>query len=327
METYFGGIDVSSEYFDVFLLNEKTPSPMRFDNNKSGFRHCLQWLKRVGVNKLTIAFEPTGRYGDALAETLYRSGFALLQVQPFQFRKFAESLDMRCKSDAKDCIALAQYAKERADQLREWHPKSVLQHELRDMKVLIQSLTKRKVALKLQLQCGLRSSWVKKQIQIELSDCEEKLDAALDRALTLIDSDPILANDMRLITSIVGIGDKTALTLLILIPFREFSSSRAVACFLGLTKAKYESGSSIHRREGISKRGSTLIRGELFMPARTARKHNPEIAEFAKRMEAKGKHDWTIQMAVIRKLVTTCWSLIHHDRLWEPNYINPHYVK
>ncbi len=277
------------------------------------------------IGQLTIAMEPTGRYGELVAECFYREGYRVVQAQPFMFHRYAESLDMRGKSDFKDCLSLAQYAKERGEKLRAWMPKTMLEWELRDTQVLIRSLTKRSVILQTQIQCGLRSTWVKERLQHELGECQKRLDEAMDRATDLIKGDEVLSRDFGLLMTICGIGERSAVLLLTLIDFREFKSSRALACFLGLSKRTYESGDSVRGRERISKRGNGYIRAALFMPARVARIHNPAIAEFSERLEGKGKHDWAIQMAVIRKLVTTAWSMIVNEMEWSPTYINPHF--
>ncbi len=322
------GTDISARWFDVCLLIGEQELHRRFENSRAGLRQCILWFESLGITDLTnvrMVLEPTGRYGELVAEYFYRLKVAVRQVQPFMFHRYAESLDMRGKSDYKDCASLSQYCKERWNKLRNWKPKTELEWELRDTQLLIRSLTKRTVTLSCQLQCRLRSKWVEERLREELKRCEGELDAAINRAIELMQTDPILTNDLELLMTICGIAAKSAVLLLTLIDFRQFKTSRALACFLGLTKRKYESGESIRGKERISKRGSGYIRAALFMPARCARIHNPAIADFAARMESKGKHDWAIQMAVVRKLVTTAWAVITKQLDWDPNYSNPHY--
>lgn len=324
MEKNFAGSDISAAYFDICLLNYDQVLRERFENNSKGIGHCIRWLKKSGSQGMTIALEPTGRYGDLLAERLYKANFRVVFVQPFQFRRYAESVDIRGKSDWKDAYALALYAKERGDKLRDWKPKSEIERELRDMQVLIRGLTKQSARLQSQLKCGLRSKWVKEKLENALEHCQDELEEALDRAAELIQEDDQTGKEFEHLESICGIGVKSTVLLLTLVPFKKFKNSRALVCFLGLSKRKHQSGDSIQGREGISKRGNGYVRAALFMPARAARIHNPAIAEFAKRLESKGKHDWTIQMAVIRKLVTMAWALIHNDAEWDSEYVNPH---
>jgi|688.fasta_scaffold380608_1 transposase len=316
------GADIAERKFDICVLLKEKKLLGSFDNNQKGFASCFQWLQNAGVKHMQLVIEPTGRYGERLAEYFHKKGNKVLLAQPLKFSRYAESIDFRIKSDAKDRIALAQYSLERGDQLQQWLPKTQLELELRDMALLVRSLTKRSVVLQNQLKCGLRSEFVKEKLQSELESVDENLTEALKRCKSLIAQHQVLAQDVELIMTIPGLAEKSAILLVTLIDFRSFKSSRSLACFLGLSGRKHESGHSVKGKERISKRGSKVIRGALFMPARTARVHNPQIREFSQRLENKSKHDWAIQMAVIRKLVTMAWAVVTSSTEYDPNYKN-----
>lgn len=323
MIVHHAGADVSARWFDLCVLCDDKPIHRRFDNSNQGLQQCVQWLSSMKIQTLEIVLEPTGRYGEAVAEFFYRRKYRVRLVQPFKASRFAESLDMRGKSDFKDAYSLAVYSKERGNQLREWMPKTQLECELRDMQLLLRSLTKRKVTLECQLKCRLRSQFVQREMCSELESVCAKLELALDRAEELILADETLASDYALLLTIPGIGRKTAALLLTAVDFRAFRTSRELACFLGLTKKKNESGSTIRGHEGISKRGNKWIRGGMFMPARVARMHNPHLKEFSDRLVAAGKHDWVVQMAVIRKLITTAWAVVVKQQPYSAVHLNP----
>lgn len=304
------GVDISARWFDICVLVDEQPTHRRFENSSLGMSECVRWIESMNVDRLEIALEPTGRYGEAIAEYFYRRKHRVVQVNTLKFSRFAESLDIRGKSDHKDALALAIYSKERGRSVADWLPKTEVQSELRDMQVLLRSLTKRKVVLENQLKCKLRSTFVEQQLRTELPHVEQLLDECVTRCESLIKAENQLARDYELLLSIPGIGRKSAVLLLTVIDFRAFPTSRALACFLGLTKRKSQSGETIRGHEGISKRGNKWVRAELFMPARAARQFNPTIRAFAERLSSKGKHDWVIQAAVIRKLVTMAWAVI-----------------
>jgi transposase len=320
----YAGTDISSRWFDICVLINDQSIHKQFENSRSGIGSCIKWLESLGIKELDVALEPTGRYGELVAEYFYRRKYRVLQVHPYMFSRYAQSLDMRGKSDFKDTAALAQYCKERGEKLQEWRPKTDVEWELRDMQLLIRGLTKRMVTLQCQLSCLLRSRYVAEELQSDLERCEGQMEKAIARAQDIIKSHPLLARDFELIMSIPGIAEKSAVLLLTLIDFRKFKSSRALSCFLGLTKRRYQSGSTIRGHEGISKRGSKIVRGALFMPARAARLHNEHLRNFSERMLAKGKHDWAIQMAVIRRLVTTAWALVVRQVPFDRSYVNQH---
>lgn len=318
------GADIGEQMFDICVFHNNRVLKGKFKNNQLGFRECHAWLRDQHVSQLQIVIEPTGRYGELLAESFHKKEHKVLLAQPYKFSRYAESIDMRTKSDGKDSFSLAQYSAERGSKLRQWFPPTELELELRDMALLVRSLTKRSVVLQNQLQCGLRSNHVREVLEAELKRVETDLDDALKICRDLIQQHSVKRQDMELILTIPGLGEKSAILLVTQIDFRQFKSSRHLACFLGLTTKKHESGTSVKGKERISKRGNKMIRGALFMPARTARVHNPQIAEFAQRLQDKKKHDWVIQMAVIRKLVTMAWAVVTRGEEYDSCYSNPH---
>lgn len=319
------GLDVSEPWFDICVIKQEQYLSHRFNRTRNGLRNCMRWLQENGLGLLDLVMEPTGRLHELIAEAFYAKGHNVYLAQPLKFRRFAESLELRTKSDFKDAINLSIYSKERSKTLDPWVPKTDLQWELRDMQLLIRSLCKRSAALQNQLQCGIRSPYVKERLEAELEQIEDKRKEALSRAAKLLSLDPVLSSDFQLLQTIPGIGAQSAALLLTLIDFRSFQSGRALTCFLGLTKRKHDSGTSVHRQDKISKRGSTHVRSALFMPARTARIHNPRLAGFSEGLASRGKHDLKIQIAVIRKLVATCWAVITTGVPWSAEYVSPHY--
>jgi transposase len=318
------GCDVAARSFDICVLFKNQVLRNHFENSREGLEECIKWLNSFDIKRLQLVLEPTGRYSDLIAQYFRMRRSRVLLAQPLMFRRYAESLDMRGKTDKKDAFALAKYSQERGETLHQWVPKTQIEAELRDMRVLIRGLTKRSSAIQSQLQCGLKSHYVKDKLEKELATIEKELDEAIDRSKFLIDQDPVLKQDLILVMTIKGIGIKSGVLLVTLIDFRSFRSSRALACFLGLTKKPYESGESVKGKERTSKRGSKLLRGALFMPARSARRSNPLIAEFAGRLVQKKKHDWAIQIAVIRKLVVTAWAIVTSGMPYDPGFKNPH---
>ena len=324
MKIAYVGIDIAARWFDVCTLLDGNEHRSQFENCFAGFERCIRWLESLEAERIEVALEPTGRYGECLADFLYKNNCHVREVQPFKFRQYAESLDIRTKSDFKDAYALALYCKERGAQIRGWQPKDPLDFELRDMQMLIRSLTKRSITLQLQKKCGLRSAYVIQRIEEELARCKAELAEVLERAGQLIVQHPILSKDLTLLETIQGIGRKSAVLLVTMIDFRRFKTSRALACFLWLTQRKHESGTSIRGKESISKRGNTHIRSSLFMPALSARSSNVFLNEFAERLTHKGKHHLSVQTAVVRKLVTMAWAVVVRQAPFDPQHKNPH---
>ncbi|MGE4399437.1 MAG: transposase [Campylobacterales bacterium] len=76
-------------------------------------------------------------------------------------------------------------------------------------------------------------------------------------------------------------------------------------------------GSSVKSRPKISKAGSKLYRGSLFMSAMVAIRHNQHMKQFFERLKANGKHTTSAQTAVMRKLVVIAHSLYKNNEKYD----------
>jgi transposase len=321
------GIDVAKAWIDVCVLVEERTHERRFDRSAIGLKQSLKWLLSLQrVDSYNIAFEPTGRYSETVAEFFYaQPKFKVYQVNTVKFEKFRASLDCRVSTDRVNAWALAVYANERAQKperygLRQYEPLTESQSSLRDVGVRIRSLYKRKSMLVNQLECGLTDKRILADIAAELESIETSIESTLQYALTIIGADPQLKEDVERLESILGIGAKTAATLVSLVEFRRFKSSRSLTIFLGLTTKLKESGSSIRGKERITKAGNKHVRAALYFPAMTAMQHNPQLREFADGLKARGKLHPVIRTAVTRKLVVLAWTLINKGTTYDATY-------
>jgi transposase len=318
------GNDFSKDKFNVSVLHAGKRMDHEFANSLSGTVQLIEWLKQTGAKRFEMAFEPTGRYHESVCEYLWGQGFRLFQINPEVMSKYAASLDTRTKSDSQDAYALAKFVQERSEDLDEWGPKTDGQKEMRDVQLRMRSLVKRTTALQNQLQCGLTSRLIKADIEDELCRLEEKKKQMLEYATTLINHDPQMRKDCELLDSIIGIGWQSAVFLICLVDFRKFDTSRKLACFLGLTIKKRESGSSVKGKERISKKGRTELRSGLFCPVWASVIHNPILRTHYERLVGSGKPKRVAEVACLRKLVAIAWSIIKNQRPFDVDYMNQH---
>ncbi|MFN8655539.1 MAG: IS110 family transposase [Candidatus Obscuribacterales bacterium] len=309
------GVDIAKDWFDACILIENSRYVKKFANSAAGFARFRDWVHSFECDRYNLVFEPTGRYGEALVTFILElPKIRVVRADIRRFRRFAQSLQPDLKSDYSDAFALAMFAKERSANCPEHRLPSPIQLELRDIQMCLRSLEKRSVAVQNQLKCGLRSDAVRHVLSAEAERINAEYDEIFALACSRIDADLALREDKRLLLSIPGIGEKTAIILLSLIDFRKFPTSRSLAKFLGLTPRKWESGSSIKARGSISKAGNKYVRNALLFPAMAAMQHNAVLRPFCERLTSAGKPGALVRTAVIRKLVTIAWSLIHNRR-------------
>ena len=70
------------------------------------------------------------------------------------------------------------------------------------------------------------------------------------------------------------------------------------------------------------KTGNANLRKALFMPALVAKKHNPIIDTFCKRLEDRGKQPKVIVGAAMRKLLHISYGVLKSGKAFDPNYLN-----
>jgi len=135
------------------------------------------------------------------------------------------------------------------------------------------------------------------------------------------DDHPDLKRKRDLLTSIPGIGETTAGSLLGEIPHLDrFESAKAVAAYAGLSPRHRRSGTSIHGRPRLCKTGNSRLRKALYMPAIVALRFNPVLKIFAERLSAAGKHKRLIIGAVMRKLLVLAYGILRSGVAFDANY-------
>ena len=140
-----------------------------------------------------------------------------------------------------------------------------------------------------------------------------------------IDQYPDLKRQRDLLTSIPGIGDLTAGKLLA--EFRgitNFRNARQLVAFAGLNPRHHTSGSSIHKTTHISKRGHPALRAALYLPAVVAKQHNPILAAFAERLQARGVCGKALIVALMRKLLHLAFGVLKSGRPFDPDFVPLH---
>ena len=320
------GMDFSKPWFDVCVVIEDREHERKFKNSPKGCLECFEWLESFDAARFNVVFEPTARYSDLVVEFLFKQRkFSLFQAQPKKFSDYKKSLDFRTKTDSVDAWALSVYALERAERigkggLQRYEPKTPLQRELRDIRLRLRSLYKRRGALLCQKECGLYSERIANDIQAELAYIEANINAVLDIAKEVIAEDAQMSRDVELLDSIVGIGWKTALALVCIVDFRKFKSADDLVCFLGLSNRRRRSGISIKGKDRISKAGDKTVRAALYWPAMSAINANPPLRAFALKLQARGKIHPVVRTAVARKLVAIAWSVIKNQKPFDPEY-------
>lgn len=135
-----------------------------------------------------------------------------------------------------------------------------------------------------------------------------------------IDNHPGLKKQQELLSSIPGVGDSTANTLLaFLSPLERFHSVKQVVAYAGLNPSIRQSGQWAGKTP-IAKAGNVLLRKALYLPAVVAKQHNPVIAAFCDRLMLNGKRPMQVVVAAMRKLLHLAFGVLNSGKPFDPEF-------
>lgn len=324
----FIGIDISKDKFDAsFLKNAERLKfkDKKFENNPKGALKLLEWINNtVGTEPqyIYITLEPTGVYHEMLAYFLYDKGFLVNVVNSARIPAFADSKGIVHKTDKSDSRLLARFG---ADNSQErWQPEPL---EIRQLKAKVSRLD----ALKEDLQRE-KNRLEQAQIghlpdEVVVSICE--IIQALEQAIVKLEKDiddhidrhPDLKKDRALLRTIPGVGPVLSTKMMLLYRGHSFKKAADMAAFVGLIPRKRESGKYVGKIM-LSKRGSAKLRAALYMPAVSAKTHNPDIKALCQRLIAKGKTNMQAIGAAMRRLVHICFGVLKHQSVYQSQTVN-----
>jgi transposase len=319
------GIDVAKDKLDVQLLrsldkNAKT-SYKQFDNSPAGFAKLVRWVAQTLTQlacppgqQLTphYCMESTGSYSQALAQFLAEKGHLVSVANPYLVRRYGEGCGMLNKNDKADARVLAHYC--RAETPEPWllsRPEArVLLALVRRLQGVQQHLQQE--ANRLQ-EPGLVKpviASIKKSIRF-LEKESASLQEEIRRHIDSDDGPDGLKKSRELLMSIPGVGETLATSLLAELPdVTTFKSADSVAAYAGLSPKEHKSGKSVDRPTRISGKGNARLRRALFMPALSACRHNPLLADLYKRLIDRGLSRKAAVCAVMRKLLMYAYGVL-----------------
>lgn len=314
-KSFHAGIDVGAE--ELILLvrqNGTSHKSQKFTNTPADRARLVK--KMVGMPGIIVCLEATGVYHFDLSIALYDAGVALMVVNPKSSHNFAKVLMKNSKTDAVDADTLAQYA-ERMDFVA-WTRPSDEQIGLRSFARRIDALTRQKAASKNHFHALNASQATPKSIlrdvKLAISQLEKRIEHLSEDALTLIEQHADLKRVFQLLIGIKGIAQTSAIALmgeLLLLP--PGLSHREWVKFAGLDPRAFDSGKSVHKQARLSKAGNRHIRSALYMPALSAKQHDPYVKAYFQHLVDNGKKPLQALCAVMRKLLHAIHGMLKHD--------------
>jgi transposase len=310
------GVDISARWFDVADGAEVR----RFPNTPVGITACLRWLAGLG-GPVRVGMEATGSYHLRLATALHAAGHTVFVCNPLSLARYAEAVLARTKTDAADARRIARFCE--AHDPAPWSPASPAQQRLHTLVSTRQTLLRQIQQLRNRQHAAdyAACAALVAELQAPVLEALAAQIARIDRELVaLATAEQELGPQLRLLTSIPGLGLTTAATLLASLPIERLTGPRQVAAYVGLCPQERSSGSSIRGRARTGPLGPAHLRKALYMPALVAMRANPTLRAFADRLRAAGKRPKVIVVAVMRKRLLLAWVILRSGQPYSPAY-------
>lgn len=317
--TQWIGIDVSKQELVVCVMNaQRQVHHATFTNDKPGFRSLGNYLKKRGASGSAVCLEATGNYGEDLATDLHTRGYAVSVVNPLRIKRYAQSQLRRNKTDKLDAEIIADFCRTQEPPL--WTPPDPSWLELRALVRLLDDLIRMQVKEKQRLGTE-KSTVVRRHLQDHLAYLEQRIKTVIQQIDDHIDQHPDLQEKRALLNTIPGISDLTSSRLLAEIrDITAFETVEQLVAYVGLNPRLRQSG-KYRGQIKISKLGNAAIRSALYMPARSAKQHNPLVQGLVQRMKAEGHCANAITVAVMRKLLHYAYGILKSGQPFDANYL------
>lgn len=300
------GCDISQKTIDIQLLDKQGNelSYCKISNNQKGFEKLKQMLPENPQN-YHVCMEATGNYYEDFADFMAENGYHVTVVNPLKIKKFAESEFQKTKTDKQDAKLIARYCQQKlltSNKVGTYRKPTKQQYQTKRILTYLNELKQQQTALKNRIKSS-KDGFVTSELEKQLDDVKTYIKAAETKLTELTDCE-----QKEQLKTIPAISETTAKVLLHYLTLFDFESANKFVAFAGLSPHQAKSGTSVHKREKLSRYGNRILKSALYMPAVVAYRMGVFKA-FTDRLEKKGKRGKLVIVAIMRKLAALAWTL------------------
>lgn len=304
--TCCAGIDVAKDRLDIAL--HPGGEQLSVDYTTDGLAQLDRFVAAHKVAR--IGFEASGGYEWRLLAHLRKGKVAAARFQPGQIKAFGKSRLQRAKNDRLDALLIAQFTASLGELPK--LPDAKLDG-LTGHLTYIEQIEDRTATLKTMLEAS-RDPRIRRAQMADIKRLQARRSAELALLIKTIAANADLARKFRLIVSIKGIGERSALALLVRMPEIGSLSREQAAALAGVAPYDNDSGTRNGRRCVAG--GRQRLRKSLFMAAFCATRWNKDLKATYLHLIERGKHHLTAVIAVARKLVILANSVVARNSPW-----------
>jgi len=283
------GIDVSKDKLDICILNEDKTDYIQILNREESIKDFLSYLKDTYKKSICrFGYEATSTYMNKLRETIDKNNNLQIMVNPYQMSHYLKSVNLREKTDIKDSFGIAKFISDlNEDDFKTIHNDN---HQLfRKYNTTIDLLSKISTQLKnlIKSQKDIVSKELDELIQslqVQIISIKKEIEKQATKIMF-----KIYPQTKKIKDEIKGVGNSLLLQLVPIFLSSKHYTIKQIQAYVGLSPRLFESGTSVRKKEVMSKRGNSLVRKILYMNTMSAMRFNPIIKEKYERLLVNGK--------------------------------------
>ena len=301
------GIDVCQKYLDVYVR----PKGKLFQvtNDEAGITQLVQALREIQPE--LIVLEATGGMEINAAVKLTEAELTVAVINPRQARDFAKATGTLAKTDAIDAKVLAHFADAIRPEVRQMSDESSRQLEdlVQRRRQISEMITAEKNRRRGKTNCVQSNidehiEWLEKQLK--------EIESQISQAIALNEN---WKQKMDLLTSVPGVGEVVAVTLISSLPELGKISHKSISYLVGVAPLNKDSGKFRGKRKIWG--GRAKIRCVLYMATLVAVRFNPPIKAFYERLLKKGKLKKVALTACMHKLLIFLNAMMKNNQTWQ----------
>lgn len=327
------GTDVSKDTLDICLsglredLSVKVVESKSFSNNAAGISQLMKWAKQnTDGNPYQVVMEATGVYHEKLAFTLSKNAVEAVVVLPKLTSNFFKSHNVRVLNDKISAEQIASFGLSR--KLDIWK-------EPEPVYMALRALCRHRYQLdKMNTQCSnqIHAQKHSETLLQEMIDMSEEMVKLANKQIKEIDKKlQVIINEndwlkakVKNICTVKGLGWLTVVKIIAETSgFHFFRNGRQLVAYAGYDVLSKESGTSVHTKSRMSKKGNKYIRAAMYMPALSAIRSDPKMAAFYSRLFHRHFIPRKSNVAVQKKLLVLIYTLWTKDCPYDPDYCHP----
>jgi transposase len=295
----------------------------KFANKDTGFAAFFKWLikNRIEGSDLLVVMEATGVYHQRFAHFLQDNEIALSVVLPNKISNYMRTLTIKTVNDQSCADAIAQFGLER--KLDAWQRPDPTYELFRELTRERGQIVEERAMIKNQLhaQCAKaipnqsiidRMESRKQLLSLQEKEIKQEIRAHQKKH-------PRITEQVKLLCSIPGIGELSAVTILgETNGFELIRNKKQLTSYAGLDVKEKQSGTSVKGKPKISKKGNRHVRKAMHLPALSAIRHDERYRNLYARLVARDGIKMKAIVAVQRKLLELTFTLFKNQKSYNP---------